>query len=64
MNEELERILKEDMTQLKYHPSIFLVELRKARKGLSQDCQCTGQDLNQAPPKYESRMPMLNQLLL
>jgi hypothetical protein len=38
--DELERIWKEDVAKLRYHPGICLAGLRKATKSLSQDSLC------------------------
>jgi hypothetical protein len=41
---------------LKYFSSIFLEELRKTIKFLSEDSQYPGRDWNQVPPKYKSEV--------
>jgi hypothetical protein len=52
----LEKILKEAVvTYSRSGPSIFLEELRKTSKNLSQDSRCPDQDTNRAPTEYKSR---------
>jgi hypothetical protein len=46
---------------LRYCPSIFLEELRKATKNLSQDSRSAGRDLNPGPPEYEARLSTTSQ---
>jgi hypothetical protein len=44
---------KRPWPNLRYHPGIFLEELSKATKKLSQDSRSSGRDLNPRPPAYE-----------
>jgi hypothetical protein len=51
---ELGRIYKEVVVALyRYYPSQCLKGMKTMKA--CQDNQCPGQDLNQVPPKYESR---------
>jgi hypothetical protein len=61
MNDELERISKEAVVAWpRYYPIIFLKGLRKTMNNLSQKSWCPGQDSNQAPTEYMSRVLPLN----
>jgi hypothetical protein len=44
-----------------YYPGIYLEELRKTTKNFNQVSQCPSQDVNQAPPQYESTALLLCQ---
>jgi hypothetical protein len=53
MNTELARIWKEGaMAYSRYHPGIYLDELKKTMKNVRRDIQCPGRDANQATPEY------------
>jgi hypothetical protein len=45
---------KRSWPSLRYYPSIFLQELRKTTKILSQDSWSLGRDLNPGLPEYEA----------
>jgi hypothetical protein len=53
MINELEGMWKWSWPNLRYHPNIFLVELRKTMKNVLQDSWCVDQDLNLVFPKQE-----------
>jgi hypothetical protein len=55
MVDELERIWKEAvMTWLRYYPGIYLGELRRTMKDLSQKSRCPSIDSNRERPEYKS----------
>jgi hypothetical protein len=49
------------MAYLRYFPIICLDGMRKTTESLSQDSWYPGQDLNQASPKYKTRVLPLGQ---
>jgi hypothetical protein len=64
ITDELERIWKEVvvMASVRYYPNICLKVLRKAIKKKNwEDSQSPGQDLNQSPPRYMSRLLLPHQ---
>lgn len=62
MTDELESILKEVvLAYLRIYLSIYQEGMRKAMKNVREDSLCSGQDSNQAPIEYKSRLLPLNQ---
>jgi hypothetical protein len=55
VNDKVETIWTEEIVaNLRHYSGIFLKELRKTTKNLSQDSRSSGRDLNPGPPKYEA----------
>jgi hypothetical protein len=49
---------------LSYYHGIYLEELQKTTKTLSQDCRCLSRDSNRDPPEYKSEALPLGRLTL
>lgn len=63
--DELQWIWKEDvLSRLNCHPGIFLEELRRPMKNLSEDSPCPSQDPNRVPVGKESMAFPLSQPVL
>jgi hypothetical protein len=53
MSEQLEGVWNEAVVLFQSIILGILLELGKTTKNISQDCLCSGRELNQAPPDYE-----------